>query len=181
LIVSRLIIGESELYTFLIAFGTMRRLSADAAGVMDMPMRLLIASVLTAMILPIFYSAYEDLSITRTEEELLEEIDGLLINARTLLEGGEGSRIETEFNVMGSMNSDPLKVIIGGPIQGDERWTSYTVGYSISGGSYRYVVSKPPVQITGNSMDGLSLSEGDHRLIMVHSVINGTHLIIVSL
>lgn len=104
----------------------MRRLSADAEGIMDMPMRLLIASVLTAMIIPVFYGAYEDLSIARTEDGLLSEIDDFMMMSRALLDGGVGSSAEFDFQVESRMNSGPVKVSIGGPIDGDDRWTSFT-------------------------------------------------------
>jgi hypothetical protein len=153
-------------------------LSADAAGVMEMPVKLLIASVLMAAIIPIFYGAYEDLSVSRTEEGLLREIDDFLRISRTLLDGGEGGRICFSFDVDGSMNTGTVEVVIGGPIDGDERWRSFTVGYRISGGGFRYVVSRPPIQITGGH-DGIVLGEGSHELIIEHAVMNGTHVVLI--
>lgn len=144
-----------------------------------MPMRLLIASVLTAMIIPVFYGAYEDLSIARTEDGLLSEIDDFMMMSRALLDGGVGSSAEFDFQVESRMNSGPVKVSIGGPIDGDDRWTSFTVGYSISGGGLRYIVSRPPIQITSGSQEAVVLGEGDHTLILEHSVMNGTHLILI--
>ncbi|MGA1821279.1 MAG: hypothetical protein ACMUIG_01980 [Thermoplasmatota archaeon] len=159
----------------------MRRLSADISGVMDMPVRLLIASVLTAAIIPVFYGAYEDLSMTRTEEGILREIDEFLRISRTLLDGGEGGRIGFDFNLESRMNAGSVSVIMGGPIDGDGKWTSFAVRYRINGGCYRYVVSKPPLQITSHDLEGLPLGEGSNEIMIQHAVVNGTHLIMVGI
>ncbi len=142
----------------------------------DIPVRLIMAAVLTSIALPVIWGAYSDLSTTMTVSGVEREIQGLLFSVEEVVNGGVGStmEIELEFRSWGLCSID--KVMIGGDFN-DSGPDRYLVRYIIEGGRGSLLSLDPPLAMTLPSGEGpLELSEGTHRIRVVHGVVGKEHV-----
>ncbi|MGA1848748.1 MAG: hypothetical protein ACMUHB_05340 [Thermoplasmatota archaeon] len=154
----------------------MRGSSASTSGISDMPVRLIMAAVITSIALPVIWGAYSDLSTTMTVSGIEHEIGELLLSIEEVVNGGVGSTIEIdlEFRSWGLCNID--KVTIGGDLN-DTGPDRYLARYSIDGGRGSFLSLDPPLAMTLASGEGsLELSEGSHRIRLVHGQVGIEHV-----
>lgn len=140
----------------------MRGSCAGASGITDIPMQLVIGACVIAFAAPIFYSAYGDISENLATQRVERSIQDLMEVMELVLSGDDGSRMRSSFSIegSGSCSIDVLK--IGGPL--DESPDKYIIEYSLSTGISKKFSLDPPFAMTGPSMEGLELGNGDHDL-----------------
>lgn len=161
--------------------GPMKRLSADQLGMVEMPMRLLIATTITALVLPVFWSAYEDLSLKRAENGLGGEMEELLDTVRGVMDGGVGSYQEVEIEVPTGMGIGLDDLVIGGPLNGEERWTSFTIRYRFRGEGWAILTTDPPIPMSRGDLKGGLEPTKEFRVGIMHEVIEGDHIAILQI
>ena len=148
----------------------------DEAGMADVPMRLLIASVLTSLMVPLLLGAYEDLSCSVAEDRALREMDRISRAARSVLDGDVGSSVEIEVHLEGFGMASFKRGIIGGPIGGVRNATAYMMVFDIDLLGRILTAPDPPIAMTsGGGVGGLSLGEGDEVIVITHVLIGEVH------
>ena len=160
----------------------MKRLSADSDGMIEMPMRLLLATTITALVLPVFWSGYQDLSLKRAENSVALEVEGLMVTIQSVMDGGSGSyqEVELSLDIPGTVVLGDF--IAGGPVEGDESWTSFTVRYRFGGEGWAVVAPDPPIRMTSENLDsGLEIPEGTIKIYVRHDNVDGEHVAILGL
>ncbi len=160
----------------------MRGLSKGVDAAMDMPMNLLITAVITALTIPVFWSAYEDLSDRLVERSIMSEMDRVSRAVNDVMSGGVGSRIELTISIEGWGSSGVDRVEIGGPLEGGDSWESFVIRVYLSGGGDRILAAEPLYQMTsGEGVEGLALQTGEYDVIIVHSILKGRQVASLSL
>jgi len=156
----------------------MRSSSARDSGSVDMPMLLLVASVVTALSLPVFYSAYEDLSRTLALDKAQEMRHLVLSTASTVLEAHPGSHMEVDIRLADGRFAAVKEFSICGPPGNASLRDQLTISYRINGGETRSLVNDPLVRLV-NTEDGRMILKGSAALRMEHIIDNGTHMVAV--
>lgn len=148
----------------------------DEAGVTDIPMRLLIAAVLTSLMVPIVLGAYEDLSCSVAENRALREMDRISGAARSVLDGDIGSSVDLEVDLWGFGLAGFKNGLIGGPLVGERNASAYMIVFDIDLLGKVHTAPDPPIAMTseGGSV-GLTLGEGEAVLTVTHVIIAGVH------
>jgi hypothetical protein len=130
-------------------------------------MRLLIAAVLTSLVIPVFWGAYDELSENITESSLEKAAYRLLSAVSDVMSGGTGSALEVDIKVEGFGSAEANGLFVGGDVEGNgsER---YIISFCISGGPKRCLSLRQPVAMASPDGKGLALGDGHHRLKVVH-------------
>ncbi|MCU0798542.1 MAG: hypothetical protein MUC62_02575 [Candidatus Thermoplasmatota archaeon] len=153
----------------------MRCVCVDREGVSDIPVRLLIAAVLTSLVVPVFWSAYGDLSATITEGALDSELFELVSSVQDVMSGGVGSRVEVSIELKGWGSCDIERIEVGG--MADPRSSeSYLIRYVISGRAERRMAPQPLTVMTTEGGSTLVLSEGSFVISVTHMMMGTTHM-----
>jgi hypothetical protein len=142
----------------------------------DIPVRLMIAAVLTSIALPVTWGAYSDLSTHMTVSGIEREIRELLFSIEEVVNGGIGSSMEIELELRSWGICTIDKVAIGGTYNstGPDR---YSVRYSIDGGRGSFISLDPPLPMTLASGEGpLELAEGSYMIRVVHGLLEKEHI-----
>jgi hypothetical protein len=148
----------------------------DEAGVTDIPMRLLIAAVLTSLMVPIVLGAYEDLSCSVAEHRALREMDRLSGAARSVLDGDIGSSVDLEVDLRGFGLAGFRIGLIGGPLVGERNASAYMIVFDIDLLGRILTSPDPPIAMTSEGgLAGLTLGEGEEVLTVTHVMIGGVH------
>lgn len=150
----------------------MRCVCVDRQGVSDIPIRLLIAAVLTSLVVPVFLSAYGDLSATITEGSLDSELFKLVSTVQDVMSGGEGSRVEVKLELYGWGNCEIERIEVGGRPDGGSS-DSYLIRYIINGKAEKRLAPRPLTVMTTEEGAPLILLKGSYVVSVTH-VLNGT-------
>jgi len=159
---------------------SMRCVCVDRQGVSDIPVRLLIAAVLTSLVVPVFWGAYGDLSATITEGSLDSELFDLVSSVQDVMSGGEGSRVEVGLELNGWGNCDIERIEIGGT-PGGRSSDSYLIRYVISGRAEKRMAPQPLTLMTTDEGAPLVLFEGSYVVYVTHVVDGTTRMALLSL
>jgi hypothetical protein len=157
----------------------MRGVSAASLGVTDIPMRLLIASVVMSITVPLVWSAYSDLSIKNTIVSVEREITELFEVIEDVMDAGVGSTLSTRFEVSSWGSARILSIKIGGQMNGSESSEQFLISYQISGYGNRIMSLDPPVAML--SSEAISLSEGIYDLKISHELTENGHICILEM
>lgn len=158
----------------------MRGSSVDDSGAVDMPMRLIIAAVLTSLTLPVLWGAYSDLSDTVTEGSMKRELSRVLRCVDEVMSGGPGSSLELTVDLTGFGTSRVEEVLIGGPLNSTDG-SSFRIEAHVGDMGDLLLALDPPVLMTSSDGQGLRLGPGVHGLRIGHESINGHHYAVVVL
>jgi len=154
----------------------MRGSSVSDSGMSDIPVRLMIAAVLTSLAVPAMWGAYGDLSRNMTESEVEGDIMDLLHVVEDVINSGPGStmEIDIELRSWGTCRLD--NVVIGGFLNGSGP-DRYLARYALDGEKGGFLSLDPPLAMTLASGEGsLELSEGNHRIRVVHGMVGSEHV-----
>ncbi len=146
----------------------MRKTLGTDLGVADMPMLLMVSAIVTAIAVPIFWSAYEDVSAEMVMGEVLEAADMLFRCGSTVLSGGEGSSMEVELDLTGSGSVSVEEFTIGGPASGAR---SLLITFTLSNSDTGHLTHSPPLRLSGPVI----LHEGQYKLRISHEVMEDIH------
>lgn len=144
----------------------MRDMSASNLGISDLPMQLLIGACIISFASPIFYSAYGDISSSMTEASVENVIMEMLDKMELLLAGDHGSRTSMDLDLQGFGNVGIDRVSIGGPLKGGGQ--RFIISYVLTDGSRGMFSLDPPYPISSADNSTLTLSFGDHDLVMIN-------------
>ncbi|MFO8051716.1 MAG: hypothetical protein R6V01_08475 [Thermoplasmatota archaeon] len=150
----------------------MRDSSVGDHGVSDIPMRLIIAAVITSLSLPIFWGAYDSLSENMTLSSVEGEIGELLRVVEDVMSGGTGSTLDAEISFNSWGTSDIEYVKVGGPLENGNA-SSLKIEYSISGVGTSFLSLDPPLRMCSSKGGSLFLQEGKHQLRVVNRMFDG--------
>ncbi len=146
----------------------MRKTLGTDLGVADMPMLLMVSAIVTAIAVPIFWSAYEDVSAEMVMGDVLEAADMLFMCGSTVLNGGEGSSMEIELDLTGSGGVSVEEFTIGGPAMGAR---SLLITYTLSNSDTGHLTHSPPLRLSGP----IILHGGQYKLRISHEVMEEIH------
>jgi hypothetical protein len=127
-------------------------------------MQLLIGACLMAVSLPVFHSAYEDLSEELTVNDMDRSMSSLVSSMNEVLSGDNGSVMGLEMEISGFGSCKVQKVVIGGKLDGDP--DEYLMTYSLSTGYSARFALDPPYPISSPEGTSLELPPGTHQLSM---------------
>jgi hypothetical protein len=151
----------------------MRGMSASSLGVADLPMRLLIASVVMSITVPIVWSAYSDLSVKNTVVSIEREIRDIFEIIEDVMDGGVGSTLEARMEISSWGTARVEELAIGGRLNGSNGSERFLISYHISGYGSRFMSLDPPVPIL--SIEGINLGEGIYSLKITHALSDDGH------
>jgi hypothetical protein len=148
----------------------------DEAGMTDIPMRLMIAAVLTSLMVPIVLGAYEDLSCSVAEHRALKEMDRISGAARSVLDGDVGSSMDLSVDLRGFGLAGFKIGVIGGPLVGERNASAYMIVFDIDLLGKVLTAPDPPIAMTSEGgMVGLTIGEGEETLMVTHVILGGVH------
>jgi hypothetical protein len=150
----------------------MRGMSAATLGIADLPMRLLVAAVVTSIAIPVLWSSYSDLSMTMTERSIEREIREMFEVVQEVMDAGYGTRIKLTLKLDTWGASILGSFIIGAAEDDPSDSDRFIVSYRIEGHARGFRALDPPVAML--SAGGIELSEGYHELWFEHKRINDT-------
>ncbi len=152
----------------------MRKIQGSDLGVADLPMLLMVSAIVTAIAVPIFWSAYEDVSAEMVMGDVLEAADMLFMCSSTVLNGGEGSSMEIELDLTGSGTVSVEEFVIGGPAVGEGFERSLLITFALSNSDTGHLTHSPPLRLSGGS-GPVILHGGQYKLRISHEVIGDIH------
>ena len=132
-----------------------------------------------SLTVPIFFSAYGDLSEDLTEGVVTRSIERMISAMEDVLSGdlGSVSYLDIDLDGFGSCSMDELN--IGGPLsEGVDR---YLIQYSLTTGSTGKFSLDPPFPITSEDGFGLTIGGGSYRIRIRRSMDDGQDHLVVSL
>lgn len=142
-----------------------RDLGNDIAAVEGLPLRLIIALVITAITVPMVFGSFKAYDANRVEESVLSEIREVSMAAQTVYASGPGNSIAIDFNpASGTMAK--VEYVIFGDMPGGNM--SSTIRYKIQGRAECIVPVISPnvplcgvadVPLTATSQDCIILAE----------------------
>lgn len=148
----------------------------DELGMVDMPMRLLMAAVLTSLMVPVVLGAYQDMSMSVAEDRALRDMSRIAWAARSVLDGDAGSTVRIQLELDGFGSSEFIEGTIGGPLDGEERWRAYVIVFELEGAGRITSAGDPPLPMTDdNGGSGLYLLPGRTELEVTHVIVDGIH------
>ena len=156
----------------------MRCVCVDEKGVSDIPVRLLIAAVLTSLMVPLVWSAYRDLSATITEGSLGSELQRLVSAVQDVMSGGVGSRVEVRLELKGWGSCSIQRVEVGGSLEGSSA-DRYLVRYAISGCADGRLAPEPLTPMTTKDGSSLVLNEGTYFVTVTHCSKGSVHMAVL--
>jgi hypothetical protein len=149
----------------------------DEAGMTDVPMRLLIAGILTSLMVPIVMGAYQDLSCRVAEDRALAQMERIVRAARSVMDADAGSTIEVRIDVSGFGSAPFQEGTIGGAVGAYPDAGAYSIVIEFSNLGRVSTSPDPPIAMTrGEGGSGLQLREGAMVLVVTHSLIGGMHV-----
>ena len=148
----------------------------DMDGITDIPMRLLIAAVLTSLAVPMVLDAYEDLSCSVANDRALREMDAIADAARAVLDGDVGSSMDIGLELRGWGSATLTSVVIGGAIDPARTSEAYMMVFQIELLGRVSSAPDPPIAMTNaDGSGGMVLGEGRTHLTVTHIVIGSVH------
>jgi hypothetical protein len=136
-------------------------------------MKLLIASVVMSITVPLVWSAYSDLSVKNTVVSIEREIRDLFEIIEDVMDGGIGSTLEARMEISSWGNARIEDLSIGGRLNGSKDSERFLISYHITGYGNRFMSLDPPVPLL--SIEGINLSNGIHRLKITHDLSDDGH------
>jgi hypothetical protein len=148
----------------------MRGMSAATLGIADLPMRLLVAAIVTSVAVPVLWSSYSDLSTTMTERYIEKEIRDMFEVVQEVMDGGYGTRVKFTIELETWGGADLEHFTIGSSSEDPGNKDRYIVSYKIEGYGRGFMSLDPPVALV--SLEGIGLSAGHHELWLEHKLLS---------
>jgi hypothetical protein len=149
-------------------------MSADNLGMVDVPVKLLIAVIITSMAVPMVWSAYTDLSVTATQNSTESEARELLDVVQTVMDSGVGTTMVHELHLRSWGSSALDSFSIGTGISDIHEVNRYLVSYSIRDLGDGFMSLDPPVAMLSD--DGVTISDGTYRIMLEHRFHQNEHV-----
>lgn len=148
----------------------------DDSGMTDVPMRLMIAAVLTALMVPLVMGAYEDLSRTVAQDRALAEMARIARAGRAVMDGDVGSCVSLTIDVRGFGSVQLEKGTIGATLMDGPTAEAYTIVFDMGSLGEVSTVPEPLMAMTGpDGSSGLTITEGENHLTVTHVSVGGVH------
>lgn len=161
---------------------SMRGVSATSSGVSDIPMRLMIAAVITSIAIPAFWSAYDDLSSNITIKDVESDLRAVLRSIDKVMSGGVGSTLEVDMEIDAWGSSNIEEILIGGSLRNGSDPSRYMITYEIRGRGRSILTLDPPVAMGDlENEEGVRLGEGRTVIRLVHGLIEKEHVCLLQL
>jgi hypothetical protein len=157
----------------------MRGMSATTLGIADLPMRLLVVSIVTSIAVPVVWAAYSDLSITMTQSSIEKELRDLFEVVESVMDGGVGTSLKVSMDISNWGSAGLDRVTIGTKMNTSSDPDRYVISYEIRGEGRSFISLDPPVAMLSD--DGIILSNGDHELRLEHEVYLDEHICFVEI
>lgn len=154
-----------------------RRFARDRNGAVELPLRLLIALVALAIVLPIVFALFTGYSRLDVHRVIRESLDRIFINARQVAIGGNDTMRTVRVTFPSGLFNTLQSVDIGDTLRGNNLRTAR---YQISGEPLTTIVmSSPNVPMTNARNEPLKLGSGTHELIVWHWITTDFSFVVV--